>query len=324
MMSRHDNIDPIAEETELLDEGRIPEASELLKIELREEDALPVQEEGGGAEVDSVGQYLKEAGRISLLTPEEEHSLFLKVRNGDEEALNRITEANLRLVVSIAKRYRGRGLSLSDLIQEGNLGLMRAVRKFDESLGFKFSTYATWWIRQSITRALADQARTIRIPVHMVETVNRIIVHQRQMEQRLGREPTVRELAEELDLPVQKILEAKLASGGMTSLDAPIAEDGDATVQDFISDTRDDPYEAAASVLLREDLAKALATLTERERKVIMLRYGLADGVNHTLEDVGKEFGVTRERIRQIEAKAMRKLRHPTRINHIRDYTQTA
>ena len=313
-----------AEETDLLPERDAPEVCELQEIEAEEAAEETPVGEADGSELSAVGQYLKEAGRYPLLTPEQEQALFAGMRNGDKDAENQMAEANLRLVVSVAKRYCGRGLPLQDLIQEGNLGLMRAVGKFDETLGFKFSTYATWWIRQSITRAIADQARTIRIPVHMTETVNRILVKQKQLEQSLGREPTERELAEELSLPERKVLEAKLASGSIVSLDAPISEDADSCVQDFVADTRDDPFEAAAASLLSDDLQKLLATLTERERKVILLRYGLTDGRARTLEEVGREFDVTRERIRQIEAKALRKLRHPARAGRIKDYLQTA
>ena len=313
-----------AEETDLLLERDAPEVCELQEIEAEEAAEETPVGEADGSELSAVGQYLKEAGRYPLLTPEQEQALFTGMRNGDKDAENQMAEANLRLVVSVAKRYCGRGLPLQDLIQEGNLGLMRAVGKFDETLGFKFSTYATWWIRQSITRAIADQARTIRIPVHMTETVNRILVKQKQLEQSLGREPTERELAEELSLPERKVLEAKLASGSIVSLDAPILEDADSCVQDFVADTRDDPFEAAAASLLSDDLQKLLATLTERERKVILLRYGLTDGRARTLEEVGREFDVTRERIRQIEAKALRKLRHPARAGRIKDYLQTA
>ena len=270
---------------------------------------------------DPVRMYLKEIGKVPLLSAEEEIELAKKMEEGDERAKQKLAEANLRLVVSIAKRYVGRGMLFLDLIQEGNLGLIKAVEKFDYRKGYKFSTYATWWIRQAITRAIADQARTIRIPVHMVETINKLIRVQRQLLQELGREPQPEEIAKEMDIPVERVREILKISQEPVSLETPIGEEEDSHLGDFIPD--DDapaPAEAASLVLLKEQINQVLSTLTEREEKVLRLRFGLEDGRSRTLEEVGQQFNVTRERIRQIEAKALRKLRHPNRSNKVRDY----
>lgn len=270
---------------------------------------------------DPVRMYLKEIGKIKLLTPEEELALAIRMSQGDEEARQRMSEANLRLVVSIAKRYAGRGMQLLDLIQEGNLGLMKAVEKFDYTKGYKFSTYATWWIRQSITRAIADQARTIRIPVHMVENINRVLRASHSMVQRLGREPTTTEIAKELQMDVQRVEEIMKIAQEPVSLETPIGEEEDSHLGDFIQDDEaSQPSEEASYTLLREQLEEVLSTLTEREQQVLRMRFGLVDGKPHTLEEVGKQFDVTRERIRQIESKALRKLRHPSRSKKLRDF----
>ena len=270
---------------------------------------------------DPVRMYLKEIGKVPLLSAEEEIELAKRMELGDEDAKNRLAEANLRLVVSIAKRYVGRGMLFLDLIQEGNLGLIKAVEKFDYRKGYKFSTYATWWIRQAITRAIADQARTIRIPVHMVETINKLIRVSRQLLQELGREPTPEEIAEEMKMPVERVREILKISQEPVSLETPIGEEEDSHLGDFIQDDNVPvPADAAAFTLLKEQLVAVLSTLTEREQKVLCLRFGLEDGRARTLEEVGKEFNVTRERIRQIEAKALRKLRHPSRSRKLRDY----
>lgn len=272
---------------------------------------------------DPVRMYLKEIGKVPLLSADEEIDLARRMDEGDPEAKKRLAEANLRLVVSIAKRYVGRGMLFLDLIQEGNLGLIKAVEKFDHTKGFKFSTYATWWIRQAITRAIADQARTIRIPVHMVETINKLIRVQRQLLQELGREPTPEEIAVEMDLPVDRVREIQKISQEPVSLETPIGEEEDSHLGDFIQDDNVPvPAEAAAFTLLKEQLVDVLGTLTEREQKVLRLRFGLDDGRARTLEEVGKEFNVTRERIRQIEAKALRKLRHPSRSRKLKDYLE--
>ncbi|MBL4993988.1 RNA polymerase sigma factor RpoD [Enterococcus xinjiangensis] len=272
---------------------------------------------------DPVRMYLKEIGRVSLLTAEEEVALALKIEEGDQEAKQRLAEANLRLVVSIAKRYVGRGMQFLDLIQEGNMGLMKAVEKFDYRKGFKFSTYATWWIRQAITRAIADQARTIRIPVHMVETINKLIRIQRQLLQDLGREPTPEEIGAEMDLPTEKVREILKIAQEPVSLETPIGEEDDSHLGDFIEDQEaTSPAEHAAYELLKEQLEDVLDTLTDREENVLRLRFGLDDGRTRTLEEVGKVFGVTRERIRQIEAKALRKLRHPSRSKQLKDFLE--
>ena len=270
---------------------------------------------------DPVRMYLKEIGKVPLLSAEEEIELAKRMENGDQEAKKRLAEANLRLVVSIAKRYVGRGMLFLDLIQEGNLGLIKAVEKFDYRKGYKFSTYATWWIRQVITRAIADQARTIRIPVHMVETINKLIRVSRQLLQELGREPTPEEISEEMGMPVDRVREILKISQEPVSLETPIGEEEDSHLGDFIQDDNVPvPAEAASFTLLREQLVEVLGTLTEREQKVLRLRFGLDDGRARTLEEVGKEFNVTRERIRQIEAKALRKLRHPSRSRKLKDY----
>ena len=270
---------------------------------------------------DPVRMYLKEIGKVPLLTPEEEIALAIRMADGDEEAKHRMTEANLRLVVSIAKRYVGRGMLFLDLIQEGNLGLIKAVEKFDYTKGYKFSTYATWWIRQAITRAIADQARTIRIPVHMVETINKVIRVSRQLLQELGHDPTAEEIAEEMNIPVEKVRDILKIAQEPVSLETPIGEEEDSHLGDFIPDEdASEPSEAASFSLLKEQLMAVLATLTPREEKVLRLRFGIEDGRTRTLEEVGKEFNVTRERIRQIEAKALRKLRHPSRSKKLRDF----
>ena len=276
--------------------------------------------EGIGVD-DPVRMYLKEIGKVPLLSPDEEIELAKKIELGDEEAKKKLAESNLRLVVSIAKRYAGRGMQLLDLIQEGNLGLIKAVEKFDYRKGYKFSTYATWWIRQAITRAIADQARTIRIPVHMVETINRLVRTQRQLVHKLGREATPEELAKELDMPVERVREIMKISQDPVSLETPIGEEEDSHLGDFIQDNNVEvPADAATYTLLHEQLMDVLSTLTEREQKVLRLRFGLDDGRPRTLEEVGRQFNVTRERIRQIEAKALRKLRHPSRSKILKDY----
>jgi len=296
------------------------------EIILTEEDEVDMENidlsvpEGVSIE-DPVRMYLKEIGKVPLLSAEEEIELAQRMEEGDQEAKKRLAEANLRLVVSIAKRYVGRGMLFLDLIQEGNLGLIKAVEKFDYRKGYKFSTYATWWIRQAITRAIADQARTIRIPVHMVETINKLIRVSRQLLQELGREPSPEEIAEEMNLPVERVREILKISQEPVSLETPIGEEEDSHLGDFIQDDNVPvPADAAAFTLLKEQLVEVLGTLTEREQKVLRLRFGLDDGRARTLEEVGKEFNVTRERIRQIEAKALRKLRHPSRSRKLKDY----
>jgi len=272
---------------------------------------------------DPVRMYLKEIGRVPLLSAVEEIELAQRVEQGDEEAKRRLAEANLRLVVSIARRYVGRGMVFLDLIQEGNMGLIKAVEKFDYSKGFKFSTYATWWIRQAITRAIADQARTIRIPVHMVETINKLIRVSRQLLQEIGREPTPEEIAAEMEISPEKVREIMKIAQEPVSLETPIGEENDSNLGDFIEDHEAlAPADAAAFELLREQLEEVLDTLTEREENVLRLRFGMDDGRSRTLEEVGKEFGVTRERIRQIEAKALRKLRHPSRSKRLKDFME--
>ena len=276
--------------------------------------------EGVGLE-DHVRMYLKEIGKVPLLTAEEEVELAIRIENGDEAAKDRLNEANLRLVVSIAKRYVGKGMQFLDLIQEGNLGLLKAVEKFDYRKGYKFSTYATWWIRQAITRAIADQARTIRIPVHMVETIHKLGRVSRQLSQELGKDPTPEQIAQEMNMPVDKVREIMKISQDPVSLETPVGEEEDSHIGDFIPDEdAPAPSESAAAILLREQLMEVLETLTPREQKVLKLRFGLDDGCQRTLEEVGREFHVTRERIRQIEAKALRKLRHPSRSKKLKDY----
>ena len=270
---------------------------------------------------DPVRMYLKEIGQVKLLSAEEEVELAKRVAEGDQEAKNKLTEANLRLVVSIAKKYSGRGLHILDLIQEGNTGLIRAVDKFDWTKGNKFSTYATWWIRQAITRAIADQARTIRVPVHMVEVINKATRCNRKLVQELGREPTVEEIAAELNLPVEKIIEANRTAADTLSLDTPVGDEEDTSIGSFVEDERTPgPADATSNAMLAEALKEILDTLTEREADVLRMRFGMYDGRTHTLEEVGQIFGVTRERIRQIENKAIRKLRHPSRAKRIRDF----
>ena len=288
---------------------------EVEKIDLSVPDGVSIE--------DPVRMYLKEIGKVPLLSAEEEIELAKRMELGDQEAKKRLAEANLRLVVSIAKRYVGRGMLFLDLIQEGNLGLIKAVEKFDYRKGYKFSTYATWWIRQAITRAIADQARTIRIPVHMVETINKLIRVSRQLLQELGREPTPEEIAAEMNMPVERVREILKISQEPVSLETPIGEEEDSHLGDFIQDDNVPvPADAAAFTLLKEQLEEVLGTLTEREQKVLTLRFGLEDGRARTLEEVGKEFNVTRERIRQIEAKALRKLRHPSRSKKLKDYLE--
>ena len=288
---------------------------EVEKIDLSVPDGVSIE--------DPVRMYLKEIGKVPLLSAEEEIELAKRMELGDQEAKKRLAEANLRLVVSIAKRYVGRGMLFLDLIQEGNLGLIKAVEKFDYRKGYKFSTYATWWIRQAITRAIADQARTIRIPVHMVETINKLIRVSRQLLQELGREPTPEEIAAEMNMPVERVREILKISQEPVSLETPIGEEEDSHLGDFIQDDNVPvPADAAAFTLLKEQLEEVLGTLTEREQKVLTLRFGLEDGRARTLEEVGREFNVTRERIRQIEAKALRKLRHPSRSRKLKDYLE--
>lgn len=299
-----------------------PEISEIEEVTPEEVDIDLTIPEGISID-DPVRMYLKEIGRVPLLTAEEEINLAKRMENGDEEAKRRLAEANLRLVVSIAKRYVGRGMLFLDLIQEGNLGLIKAVEKFDYSKGYKFSTYATWWIRQAITRAIADQARTIRIPVHMVETINKLIRVSRQLLQELGREPIPEEIAREMDISVERVREIMKIAQEPVSLETPIGEEEDSHLGDFIEDQdAPAPAEAASFMLLKEQLEEVLETLTPREEKVLRLRFGLDDGRARTLEEVGQHFGVTRERIRQIEAKALRKLRHPSRSKKLKDFLE--
>ena len=303
-----------AEAEEEFNENDIEEVTE---EEIADTDAMA----DGFSIDDPVRMYLKEIGKVDLLSPEEEIELAQRMSEGDEEAKRRLAEANLRLVVSIAKRYVGRGMLFLDLIQEGNLGLIKAVEKFDCTKGFKFSTYATWWIRQAITRAIADQARTIRIPVHMVETINKVIRVSRQLLQELGHDPQPEEIAEEMNLPVERVREILKIAQEPVSLETPIGEEEDSHLGDFIPDDEAlEPAEAASFTLLKEQLIEVLETLTPREAKVLRLRFGIEDGRTRTLEEVGKEFNVTRERIRQIEAKALRKLRHPSRSKKLKDF----
>ena len=322
-----DQMDKLIERVEdagvsVVDEDGEPSKASLKAANHTAEEAKKDVSAPSGVKInDPVRMYLKEIGRVDLLTADEEIDLALKIEQGDEEAKKKLAEANLRLVVSIAKRYVGRGMSLLDLIQEGNMGLMKAVEKFDYRKGFKFSTYATWWIRQAITRAIADQARTIRIPVHMVETINKLIRIQRQMLQDLGREPIPEEIGAEMDMPTQKVRDILKIAQEPVSLETPIGEEDDSHLGDFIEDQdATSPADHAAYELLKEQLNDVLDTLTDREENVLRLRFGLDDGRTRTLEEVGKVFGVTRERIRQIEAKALRKLRHPSRSKQLRDF----
>ena len=301
-----------------MEEPDIEDLEEVEDIKIEEIDLSDIE---GISIDDPVRMYLREIGRIPLLSYDEELELAQKVIKGDEEAKKKLTESNLRLVVSIAKKYVGRGMLFLDLIQEGNMGLIKAVEKFDYEKGFKFSTYATWWIRQAITRAIADQARTIRIPVHMVETINKLIRTSRHLLQQLGREPTPEEIAKEMEISVDKVMEIQKIAQDPVSLETPIGEEDDSHLGDFIQD--DDspaPQDSAAYTLLKEQLEEVMNTLTPREAKVLKLRFGLEDGKARTLEEVGREFMVTRERIRQIEAKALRKLRHPSRSKKLKDY----
>lgn len=328
----NDDIDGLDKLYESLEDNGISLSDELSNDEMEEirnevskfgngENMEKMLEQDGYAVDDPVRQYLKEIGRIPLLSVEEEKILAEKMLEGDEDAKMRLVESNLRLVVSVAKRYLGRGMYFLDLIQEGNLGLMKAVEKFDHAKGFKFSTYATWWIRQAITRAIADQARTIRIPVHMVETIHKVTRYSRQMLQELGREPTADEIGEKIGMTAEKVREILKISQDPVSLETPIGEEEDSHLGDFIPDEDTPaPADAAASTILREVIERELHTLTHREEHVIKLRFGLYDGRTRTLEEVGKEFNITRERIRQIEAKALRKLRHPSRARHLKGF----
>lgn len=298
-----------------------PDVEDLKEVENLKLDQITDTSFEGISVDDPVRMYLREIGRIPLLTYEEELDLAQKILDGDEDAKQKLAESNLRLVVSIAKKYVGRGMLFLDLIQEGNMGLMKAVEKFDYTKGFKFSTYATWWIKQAITRAIADQARTIRIPVHMVETINKLIRTSRHLLQQLGREPTPEEIAAEMEIPVERVAEIQKIAQDPVSLETPIGEEDDSHLGDFIQDEESPaPHDAASYTMLREQLEEVMNTLTPREAKVLKLRFGLEDGKSRTLEEVGKEFNVTRERIRQIEAKALRKLRHPSRSKKLRDY----
>lgn len=326
------DVDELEKLNELIDSANISiiddfsaEALDGISLEVdlpKETDAAETVAVNDNAAMDDpVKVYLKEIGRVPLLTPEEEIELAIRISEDDQEAKKRLAEANLRLVVSIAKRYVGRGMQFLDLIQEGNLGLIKAVDKFDYTKGFKFSTYATWWIRQAITRAIADQARTIRIPVHMVETINKLIRTSRHLLQQNGREPTPEEIAAEMEIPVERVAEIQKIAQDPVSLETPIGEEDDSHLEDFIQDEDTPaPQDSAAYTLLREQLEEVMETLTPREAKVLKLRFGLEDGKARTLEEVGREFMVTRERIRQIEAKALRKLRHPSRSKKLRDY----
>ena len=318
------NIETVGEDLPPIDDDELlPALDELEEIdEVTEEEIAEADSMVDSYSTDDpVRMYLKEIGKVSLLTQEEEIELAVRMSQGDEEAKRRMAEANLRLVVSIAKRYVGRGMLFLDLIQEGNLGLIKAVEKFDYTKGYKFSTYATWWIRQAITRAIADQARTIRIPVHMVETINKVIRVSRQLLQELGHDPSAEEIAAEMNIPVEKVRDILKIAQEPVSLETPIGEEEDSHLGDFIPDEdASEPSEAASFSLLKEQLISVLATLTPREEKVLRLRFGIEDGRTRTLEEVGKEFNVTRERIRQIEAKALRKLRHPSRSKKLRDF----
>lgn len=316
--ANHIDILPVSEEDleledELFEEGELEEEIDVESIDLSVPEGVSLE--------DPVRMYLKEIGKVNLLSTKEEVELARRIEQGDEWAKKRLAEANLRLVVSIAKRYVNRGMQFLDLIQEGNLGLIKAVEKFDYTKGYKFSTYATWWIRQAITRAIADQGRTIRIPVHMVETINRLLRTSRQLLQELGREPGAEEIAERMELPVERVREIMKIAQDPVSLETPVGEEEDSHLGDFIQDEHVQiPVDAATFTLLHEQLMEVLDTLTEREQRVLRLRFGLDDGRPRTLEEVGKEFNVTRERIRQIEAKALRKLRHPSRSRKLKDY----
>ena len=298
-----------------------PDIDDLKEVENLKLDEITETSYEGISVDDPVRMYLREIGKIPLLSYDKELELAKRILEGDEEAKQKLAEANLRLVVSIAKKYVGRGMLFLDLIQEGNMGLIKAVEKFDYTKGFKFSTYATWWIKQAITRAIADQARTIRIPVHMVETINKLIRTSRHLLQQLGREPTPEEIAAEMEIPVERVAEIQKIAQDPVSLETPIGEEDDSHLGDFIQDEESPaPHDAASYTMLREQLEEVMNTLTPREAKVLKLRFGLEDGKSRTLEEVGKEFNVTRERIRQIEAKALRKLRHPSRSKKLRDY----
>ena len=317
------NIDAVGDDTLPPLDDVVPELEEIQEIEeITEEELADTAAMADTFSTDDPARmYLKELGKVPLLSPEEERELAMKMAEGDEDAKRRMAEANLRLVVSIAKRYVGRGMLFLDLIQEGNLGLIKAVEKFDYEKGYKFSTYATWWIRQAITRAIADQARTIRIPVHMVETINKVIRVSRQLLQELGHDPSPEEIANEMGMSVDKVRDILKIAQEPVSLETPIGEEEDSHLGDFIQDEdASEPSEAASLTLLKEQLAEVLDTLTPREKKVLELRFGMIDGRTRTLEEVGKEFNVTRERIRQIEAKALRKLRHPSRSKKLRDF----
>ena len=316
------SIPLVTAELDLSDDGLGMDDGDIDLSGLEEEELVdPVDLAAEYSLDDPVRMYLKEIGQVKLLSAEEEVELAKRVSEGDQEAKNKLTEANLRLVVSIAKKYSGRGLHILDLIQEGNTGLIRAVDKFDWTKGNKFSTYATWWIRQAITRAIADQARTIRVPVHMVEVINKATRCNRKLVQELGREPTVEEIAKELNLPVEKIIEANRTAADTLSLDTPVGDEEDTSIGSFVEDERTPgPADATSNALLAEALKEILDTLTEREADVLRMRFGMYDGRTHTLEEVGQIFGVTRERIRQIENKAIRKLRHPSRAKKIRDF----
>ena len=326
-----ENIDKVFDAFEdlgidiLKDDAEEPDFEDLQEVEEVKVEDIDLSNMEGISVDDPVRMYLREIGKIPLLSYDEEIELAKKVLEGDEDAKKRLAECNLRLVVSIAKKYVGRGMLFLDLIQEGNMGLIKAVEKFDYRKGYKFSTYATWWIRQAITRAIADQARTIRIPVHMVETINKLIRTSRHLLQQMGREPTPEEIAAEMELPVEKVMEIQKIAQDPVSLETPIGEEDDSHLGDFIQD--DDspaPQDSAAYTLLKEQLAEVMGTLTPREEKVLRLRFGLEDGKARTLEEVGKEFMVTRERIRHIEAKALRKLRHPSRSKKLKDYMNKA
>lgn len=321
-----EGIENIKDEELFIDD--MDEVEEIEELEEIEEEVIDLENidlsvPDGVSIDDPVRMYLKEIGKVPLLSMEEEVELAKKIEEGDEAAKDKLVEANLRLVVSIAKRYAGRGMQFLDLIQEGNLGLIKAAEKFDYRKGYKFSTYATWWIRQSITRSIADQARTIRIPVHMVETINRLIRTSRQLLQELGREPHAEEIAERLNMPVDRVREIMKMSQEPVSLETPIGEEDDSHLGDFLKDDKSTtPVDAASYMLLREQLGEVMSSLTEREKQVLILRFGLIDGRARTLEEVGKVFDVTRERIRQIEAKALRKLRHPSRSKKLKDYLE--